>query len=298
MSRFDYAILGAGALGSILGAHLAEAGHAVVLLARGRTLAWMGRYIEAEADLVAVTTSKPGYADAWSALGDMYLWSNRPQEATDAFSRWLAVAPDDHAPLLARGRAHRAAGRMTEARADFAAAAARGANPEQVASLSDSTESRTAVPDALLAEGYIWSLRASLQRTSFSGGRESWNDAGLTLRRQFERGSLGLELLQADHFGRGDSAWALDGYVTAWSRAYANVRYQQGPASGVLPRHAWRFELFQGVGRGWELSASIDHLRFNSSTEFYGVGVGRYVGGGGAPHRRSIGSRHADGRTR
>lgn len=39
MSRFDYAILGAGALGSILGAHLAEAGHAVVLLARGRRAA-------------------------------------------------------------------------------------------------------------------------------------------------------------------------------------------------------------------------------------------------------------------
>ena len=135
-------------------------GNTDVLLARGRTLAWMGRYVEAEADLVAVTTSKPGYADAWSALGDMYLWGDRPEEATDAYSRWLAVAPDDHAPLLARGRAHRAAGRMTEARADFAAAAARGANPEQVVSLSDSTESRTAVPDALLADGYTWSLRA------------------------------------------------------------------------------------------------------------------------------------------
>ena len=39
MSRFDYAILGAGALGSILGAHLAQAGHEVVLLARGRRAA-------------------------------------------------------------------------------------------------------------------------------------------------------------------------------------------------------------------------------------------------------------------
>jgi 2-dehydropantoate 2-reductase len=39
MSRFDYAILGAGALGSILGAHLARAGHDVVLLARGRRAA-------------------------------------------------------------------------------------------------------------------------------------------------------------------------------------------------------------------------------------------------------------------
>ena len=39
MSRVEFAILGAGALGSILGAHLARAGHEVVLLARGRRAA-------------------------------------------------------------------------------------------------------------------------------------------------------------------------------------------------------------------------------------------------------------------
>jgi len=36
MAHTDFAILGAGALGSILGAHLARAGHGVTLLARGR----------------------------------------------------------------------------------------------------------------------------------------------------------------------------------------------------------------------------------------------------------------------
>jgi 2-dehydropantoate 2-reductase len=35
MAEFEFAILGAGAIGSILGAHLARAGHAVVMLARG-----------------------------------------------------------------------------------------------------------------------------------------------------------------------------------------------------------------------------------------------------------------------
>jgi len=35
MADFDFAILGAGAMGSILGAHLARAGHRVVMLARG-----------------------------------------------------------------------------------------------------------------------------------------------------------------------------------------------------------------------------------------------------------------------
>src|SRR5688572_1497268 len=36
MQGFEFAILGAGAMGSILGAHLARAGHSVALLTRGR----------------------------------------------------------------------------------------------------------------------------------------------------------------------------------------------------------------------------------------------------------------------
>jgi len=39
MERFEFAILGAGAMGSILGAHLARAGHPVALLARGQRAA-------------------------------------------------------------------------------------------------------------------------------------------------------------------------------------------------------------------------------------------------------------------
>src|ERR1041384_2982510 len=36
MIKVDFAILGAGAIGSILGAHLSRAGHSVAMLARGR----------------------------------------------------------------------------------------------------------------------------------------------------------------------------------------------------------------------------------------------------------------------
>lgn len=249
-----------------------------VLLARGRTFAWMGRYTEAETDMRAVTTRKPDYADAWSALGDMYLWSNRPQQAAEAYGHWIALVPDSSEALIARGRAWRSAGQMEQARADFAAAGAHGADAAQVASLNDSTIIQLAQPDAFLADGYTWQLRAGLDSTGFSGGRDRWLDANVSLRRKFARGSLALEMLNANHFKRSNSAWALDGYVSLWPRAYANVRYQVGPSSGILPRDAWRVEVFQGVGSGWEVSASIDHLRYSSDTEFYGIGVGRYTG--------------------
>lgn len=253
-------------------------GNGDLLLARGRTYAWDGQYAAAEADLDAVVRSSPTYADAWSALGDVYRWSDRPQQAADAYARWVELAPQDPQARIARGRALRDAGQTAAARADFDAALAMGADPAEIDSLRQSLVPRMANPDAMSAAGYTWGASAGWSHTGFSGGRQSWNDYDLTLRRYFERGSLGLELLRADHFGTGSNAWALDGYVPLWSRAYANLRYQQGPSSGVLPKQAWRAEVFQGVGSGWELSASVDHLRFSGDTEFYGVGVGRYVG--------------------
>ncbi|HEV8018292.1 MAG TPA: 2-dehydropantoate 2-reductase [Steroidobacteraceae bacterium] len=41
MPSFDFAILGAGAMGSVVGAHLARAGHAVVMLARGERATYL-----------------------------------------------------------------------------------------------------------------------------------------------------------------------------------------------------------------------------------------------------------------
>src|SRR6516165_7091162 len=44
MPEFDFAILGAGAIGSIIGAHLARAGHRVVMLARGTRAAYLEQH--------------------------------------------------------------------------------------------------------------------------------------------------------------------------------------------------------------------------------------------------------------
>ena len=44
MPEFEFAILGAGAIGSILGAHLARAGHRVVMLARGTRAAFLEQH--------------------------------------------------------------------------------------------------------------------------------------------------------------------------------------------------------------------------------------------------------------
>lgn len=260
-------------------------GNADVLLGRGRLYAWMGKWPEAEADLGAVTASSPTYADAWSALGDMYLWSDRPAQAAKAYGEWLAQAPaNDPAPLIARGRAFRAARDYPAARIDFEAAGARGADAGQIGAYLLSItppglNPRALAPDVVGPAGFPWSASLGADWTAFSPLRPDWYEYTLSVRRHFVRGSLAFEALGARRFNLDDHAWALDSYVDLWHRAYANLRYQRGPRADLFPGNAWRAEVFQGAGRGWELSGSYDRLAFSgAATDIYGVGVGKYVG--------------------
>lgn len=260
-------------------------GNADVLLGRGRVYCWMGKWSEAEIDLKAATAAAPKYADAWSALGDLYLWTDRATQAAEAYGQWLTLAPADNpAPLIARGRASRAAGDYIAARADFLAAGARGADAVQVEELLHSLtpralNPRALGPDAVVPASFLWSASLGVDWTEFSPSRANWTDYTLSVRRHFDRGSLAVEALDSSRFNTNDHAWALDGYVDLWSRAYANLRYQWGPQETLFPGTAWRAELYQGVGHGWELAASDDHLDFSSSSvDIYGFGVGKYVG--------------------
>lgn len=253
-------------------------GNSDVLLGRGRVYTWTEQWQAAESDLLAATSAAPDYADAWSALGDMYLWSDRPGKAAQAYTRWMALRPDDPAPRVARGRALRAAGANDAARGEFEAAGAMGWEPAKVDGYLRSLIPVPANPEAFVPKGYTWSGSLSASRAWFGQGRRSpWTEYTATVRRHFEHGSVAVELLDTHRFGTSDRAWAIDAYVDVWQRAYANLRYQRAPGGDLYPGDAWRVEVFQGVGKGWELSGSYDRLGFSSPVDIYSVGVAKYV---------------------
>ncbi|MEW6329871.1 MAG: YaiO family outer membrane beta-barrel protein [Pseudomonadota bacterium] len=249
-----------------------------LLLARGRTYAWEGRWGEAETDLLAVTARSPGYGDAWSALGDMYLWSDRPDSAVKAYGRWISAQPAESRAYLARAGAYRSMGNLAAARADLEMARARGASAAEVDRLLAALERRSE-PEAVRPEGFRWGASVGYSASSFSPDRDKWNEYNASLRRYWDRGSLAVEYLKANRFDLTDDAIALDAYIDLWLRAYANVRYQHSPDGVLYPEQSYRVELFQGAGQGWELSGSYDRLNFTStSVDMYGVGLGKYTG--------------------
>ncbi|MEO8224942.1 MAG: YaiO family outer membrane beta-barrel protein [Gammaproteobacteria bacterium] len=252
-------------------------GNADVLLGRGQVYARMGRWPEAEEDLLAVTAGSPRYVDAWSALGDMYLWSDRPRQATAAFGHWVDLRPTDPEPRIARARAYRTAGEYESARLDFEAARGLGADSGEMDQYLLTLTPRINKPEAAVPEGYLWSATLGASWTRFSPTRNDWTDGFASIRRRFDHGSLALEFLDARRFGTSDQAWALDGYRDLWDRAYVNLRFQHGPDAALYPERAYYGELFQGVDRGWEFSSSYSRLEFaNSTVNSYGIGVGRY----------------------
>src|SRR3990172_2169426 len=208
----------------------------------------------------------------------MYLWSDRPEDAVNAYGKWIAANPDNPRAYIARARAHRSAGDLGAARADFEAARARGAPGSEIDRYLTSLQRRRQEPEATVPDIYKWSASLSYDLSKFSTDRSDWHSYTATIRRYWERGSLGFEYLRSRRFDSNDYALALDAYVDLWQRAYANVRYQYSPRGIVYPDDSYRVEIFQGAGKGWELSGGYDHMDFTSSTvDMYGIGLGKYT---------------------
>lgn len=252
-------------------------GNADVLLGRGIVLSRLERWDEAEADLKAAAAASPGYADVWSALGNLYRWNDRPAEALAAYDRLVALEPRAPEHYQARARALRAAGRLPEARADLGRARELGADAGAIDDALAAMQPRPASPEAAIASGYRWQAGVSSSWTDVGDGPR-WNEQTVSVRHYMARGSLGFETLRAHRFERTGHAWALDGYVDLWDGAYANVRYQRAPAARLFPANSGRVELYQSLGRGWELSLSDDVLGFDSRVNIYGVGLAKYSG--------------------
>ncbi len=250
-----------------------------LLLARGRTYAWENRWKEAEEDLIGVTKRSPDYGDAWSALGDMYLWSDRPSDAVNAYGKWIAADPGDPSAYIARARARRSAGDLEAAGADFEAARAHGAPDSEIDRYLLSLKQRRSESESAAPEAYKWLASLSYGYGKYTPVRSEWSDYGATLRHYWQHGSLGFDYLDSKRFGLSDYAVALDAYVDLWPRSYANIRYQYSPNAKLFPDDAYRMEIFQGVGKGWELSGSYDHMDFGgSNVDMYGLGLGKYTG--------------------
>jgi YaiO family outer membrane protein len=261
----------------------AAPGNADLLYGRGLAYSRLHQWDAAERDYVAAANAAPAYADVWASLADVYVWTGRPAQAVAAYGKLIALKPQDPAPYVARAKAYRDAGQPGLARADLDQAAELNGDRQAIAEARASLQPQApvpalAAPGAVAPAGFDWQASLSGTSTRVDPRGQRWADQAFAVRRYWAQGSLAFETLRTHRFGNHDTAWALDGYANLWRGAYANVRYQQAPQQRLFPHRAWRAELYQDVGGGWELSASGDTMLFGSRADIYGVGIGKYIG--------------------
>lgn len=93
--EFEFAVLGAGALGSIVGAHLARAGRSVVMLARGRRAGHIEQHGLAIAGLVELSQHVPVLTDpSQLRSADVLIVATKTPGTADALARLRHVDVD------------------------------------------------------------------------------------------------------------------------------------------------------------------------------------------------------------
>ncbi len=251
-------------------------------LGRGLARVRLGKWHDAIEDLEKAVSLAPGYADAWSALADVYRWNDHVASAADAYARLAVLRPTDAQVRVFQARSLLALGDLTGARVAAQQARELGASPDSLPQIPESSAPvntvsvvRNSATEAS-SQGYRWAMSAGLYRTHAGGF--SANENSFSLRHYTDMGSIAVERLGQERFGYSDQAWAVDAYPRLWAGAYANLRYQRTASPDLYPSRAWRAELFQNVGGGWELAVSRDFLGFGSGVLIDGMSAGKYWG--------------------
>lgn len=243
-----------------------------VLLFRGRNYGWEGSLKQSEKDLRKVLRMNPDYSGAWQLLGNVYRWSNRPDSAVHAYSKWIDLKPDQPEPYLHRGKVYRTRGQYELAEKDFSKAANKGADPDEIPKL------RPKAP-IITNDNYEWHARAGYRRTNLSLGRSSWTRYNVSLQKDFDPGTVKLEVFQAKHFNTWNTGILLDTYWDLSSGRYINLRYQTSPQGDFLAKSDIMAEIYQPFGHVWEGSLGFRTMNFNGNqVNIRKVGLARYWG--------------------
>lgn len=250
-------------------------------LGRGLAHARQGQWEAAATDLEQAVSLAPGYADAWSALANVYRWTDKPAAAANAYARLAVLQPNDAQVRVLQARSLLALGDVAGAQAAIERARALGAREDDMPALPAEKKTSAehhpeAFNEAAAVDGYRWAVSGGISHTSASYA--SGTENSLSVRHYADWGSIALERLGVHRFGDGDAAWAIDAYPRLWSGAYANLRYQYAASPELYPPRSWRAELYQSISHGWELAASHDFLGFGSGVRIDGVAAGKYWG--------------------
>ncbi len=238
------------------------------VIARAREAAGAGRRAEGLALLEQHLATSPRDVDARLVYGLILSWDGRYDEARAQLEAVLAQTPDYLDARVALMRVEWWSGRTDAARELARVVLSRDAG---------NTEARL-VQQRLDSKSTPWSASVWVTRDTFGKDRDPWTETAMTVGWQAPVGSMLIRGSQANRFDLRDQQIELEFYPTLRAGTYAYAGIGFGVDETLYPEHRFAFDLYQSLGRGYEVSGGFRRLGFDSPTDIYVGTLTKYVG--------------------
>jgi YaiO family outer membrane protein len=238
------------------------------VLLRAREAATSGRRAEALAMLETHLDQTPRDVDARLLYGLVLSWEGRYDEARPVLHQVLAQAPAYTDARVALMNVEYWSGHSKEARQQA----------DQILADHPGNVTARAVRDRLAAADRPWLATTSYYFDSFDDDREDWQEVSLALTRRTAVGSLILRANHAARFGQEDQLIEIEFYPRFRPGTYAFLGAGGATDSTLYPDYRIAFDLYQSLGRGFEVSGGARYMDFGSITQIYVTTLTKYIG--------------------
>jgi YaiO family outer membrane protein len=234
----------------------------------GLVLSWEGRYDDARRELDSVLAQTPSYNDARVALANIAWWNGEYTVLKRIADDGRLQRPDDVEWMLQDARALDGLGRQRDARGVVQQLLSRAPGHPQARSLKNRL-------DASLRP---WSLTMGYGGDRFSDDRTPWSEYVVSVSRQTPVGSVIARASHVERFGLSDRLFEVEMYPTFRPGTYAFVGIGFAKDDLLYPNYRVVTDVYQSVGRGFEVSAGFRRLAFTSTTDIYLGTLTKYTG--------------------
>ena len=238
------------------------------VLTKAREAATSGRRGDAVNMLEAHLAETPRDVDARLLLGLVLSWDGRYDDARPVLQQVLAQAPAYTDARVALMNVEYWSGHSTEAREQA----------NQILSGDPGNVTARAVRDRLEAAARRWWASTNYSVDSFSDDRDPWQEVAVYLTRRTPVGSVIARVNHASRFSEGDQLIELEFYPRFRPGTYAYLESGVATEASLYPNYRVAFDLYQSLGRGFEVSGGARYLDFDTVTQIYVGTLSKYLG--------------------
>ena len=238
------------------------------VLVRARAAATAGHRADALAMLEARLAQAPRDVDARLLYGLVLSWEGRYDDARGALKEVLIQAPGYTDARVALMNVEHWSGHASEALA----------LATQILAVNPGNAAARAVRERLEAAARPWWASTIYKLDSFSDDMDPLHEFAVYVTRRTPVGSLIVRGNAAARFDTHDQLIEIEFYPRFRPGTYAYISAGFANRATLYPTRRFAFDLYQSLGRGFEVSGGLRQLEFTPSTQIYIVTLTKYLG--------------------